>query len=49
MQLFDLLAVIEDYLDSVDQPYNSAWIIEKAQEIIDGLESGEGTNPDYGV
>jgi len=48
MQAFELADVIENYLDSVDQAYNYAWLVEKAQEIINGLESGEGTDPNYG-
>jgi len=49
MEAFDLANAIEAYLDSVDQEYNSVWLVEKAQEIINGLESGEGTDPYYGA
>jgi len=48
MQAFELADVIESYLDSVGQDYNYAWLVEKAQDIINGLESGEGTDPSYG-
>jgi hypothetical protein len=49
MNSFDLAESIEQYLDSINQEYNSVWIHEKAQDIIKGLKSGEGTDPYYGA
>ena len=45
---FDLATAMAEYLDRIGQAYNFAYLLEKATVIVDDLDSGVATDPNYG-
>jgi hypothetical protein len=47
MEAFDLAQTMAEYCDSVGQPYNLQYLLDKANEIIEDFDKGIAQDPDY--
>jgi hypothetical protein len=47
MDEMNFAQAMADYLDSVDQPYNFVYLMNKAEEMIQDFDAGIAQDPDY--